>query len=840
MGDLKLSFRHLVAAPGFTAAAVVVLALGIGLNAAMFSIVYAFTLAGRGFPSPERVVQLYARDTQPNGGYRPFSHPVYQELATQSDLFSGLLAHNVAIVGVGEGAESRRSMAALVSANYFAVLGVSLVQGRTFSPQEDRPGEDLPVVVASWTFWQRRGFDPNLLGGTLRINERAYTVIGITPPGFSGTMSVVGPELFFPLGVFHSLVNDFGAEESIRSLQRADAYALFLVGRLKNGVTLDAANARIAQIGGNLAQAWPAEHGHHTLSLAPLPKFGTSTSPSDESAMAALGAMMMGMTLAVLLTVCLNLASLLFARGQARRKEFAVRLAVGGSRWRIVRQVLVEGLVLSAVGGAIGIGLGIYSVDALVASLARVMPITIALHGITAPVLAAGAVVFCLFATVGFALGPALKHSRADILSDLKAQPGDETRSRRRRLIPRNPLVAAQVAVSLTLLIAAGLFFRMALGSADTDFGFDADDTVLAEVDSQMGGLDKAQSLAMFARIEDRLAALPGVQAASVGALIPMGMVDIDRDVQRAGAPPLQESNPATPESGQALDAAWNAVGTGYFEAMGVSLLQGRRFTPTETFSEGAPLVAIVDEVMARKLWPDGSALGQQIQWAAKGQTAKAGPPIEIVGIVSQVRDGLFDQQARGAVFVPLAQGFESNVTFHVRPAVADANLVEAVRQEIRAAAPGLPLFGVKTFALHLETALEYWMLQVSLLVFGLFGALAMAVALVGIYGVTAYTIARRTREIGVRMAVGARPIAVLRMILSESLATAACGIAAGWLMGLGVGRLMASIFVDLPAFDLWTFASVPVGFIAAVVAATWLPARRATDINPTTALRAE
>jgi hypothetical protein len=308
VGDLKLSVRHLLAAPGFTAAAVAVLALGIGLNAAMFSIVYAFTLAGRGYPAPDRVVQLYVRDTRPNGGHRPFSYPVYQEIASQSDLFSGLLAHNVAIVGVGEGAESRRSMAALVSANYFDVLGVRLAQGRTFSPQEDRPGEDLPVVVATWTFWQRRGFDPGLVGSSLRINERPYTVIGITPRGFTGTMSVVGPELFFPLGVFHSLVNDFGAEAMARSLQRPDAYGLFLVGRLTDGVALDAANARIAQIGENLGRAYPAEHGHHTLSVAPLPRFGTSTSPSDESAMSALGAMMMGMTLAVLLTVCLNLA----------------------------------------------------------------------------------------------------------------------------------------------------------------------------------------------------------------------------------------------------------------------------------------------------------------------------------------------------------------------------------------------------------------------------------------------------------------------------------------------------------------------------------------------------
>ena len=345
MGDLKVSVRHLLKTPGFTLAAIVVLALGIGLNAGMFSVVYALTMAGRAYPEPDRVVQLYSRDPRPSGDYRAFSYPIYQELAARGDMFSGILAHNPTLVGVGDGVDSRRSFSAVVSANYFEVLGVPLLEGRTFTAEEDRPGQDIPVVVASYAHWKRAGFDPALLGKTIRVNEREFTVVGITPQGFTGTMSVFGAELFFPLGVFHTLANDFTGDAA-RSLQRVDAYNLFLVGRVKDGVEMSAASVGLGLLGQGVARAFP-EYEHHVLSLGPLPKFGTSTSPLDESVLATLGAVMMGMTGAVLLTVCLNLASMLLARGRARRKEFAIRLALGGGRTRIVRQLLIEGFVLS-------------------------------------------------------------------------------------------------------------------------------------------------------------------------------------------------------------------------------------------------------------------------------------------------------------------------------------------------------------------------------------------------------------------------------------------------------------------------------------------------------------
>ena len=386
------------------------------------------------------------------------------------------------------------------------------------------------------------------------------------------------------------------------------------------------------------------------------------------------------------------------------------------------------------------------------------IPITIVLDGIATPAVVAGAIVFCLLATAGFALGPALKHSRADILTDLKVQTGDDPAPRRWRFVPRNPLVAAQVALSLTLLIAAGLFLKMALGAFTVDLGYRADDTVLAEVDSRLGGLDEPRSLDAYARIESRLAGLPGVQSASIGAIVPMGMVSMGRSVQRAGVQVPPGAKASSPEDGQTFDSTWNAVGARYFDAMGVRLIQGRPFTTAEAFGTGAPHVAILDETLARKLWPKGDALGQRIQWETERKGGDASAPMEVVGIVSATRTQLFEREPRGGVFVPFAQGFMSNAFFHVRPQAASATLVDTVRRAVREEASTVPLFGVRTFRTHMDTSAEYWMLKISTSLFAFFGGLAMLVALVGIYGVTSYAVARRTREIGVRMAVGAKP----------------------------------------------------------------------------------
>jgi len=839
IGDIRFSLRHLVKAPGFTAAAVVVLALGIGLNAAMFGLIYALGIMGRPFADPDRVVQLYSSKTGQPDSYQAFSYAAYKQLSADRELFSGILAHNPTLVGVSEGRESRRAFAAVVTRNYFDVLGVPLIEGRGFTAEEDRPGQDLRVAIASYAYWQRTGASPDLVGSTIRVNERPYTIVGITPRGFTGTMMVLGPDLFFPMGVFHSISNDFEGEAQ-RTLERPDAYNLFVVARLADGVTPEAAAARLEAVGPRLAQAFPAAYEDARVTMAPLPRLGTNTSPSDESVLGVLAAVMLGLTGAVLLTVCLNLASMLMARGRARRKEFAIRLALGGSRSQIVRQLLTEGFVLALAGGAAGVVLATFAVNALVDSFAAALPISIVLEGSTSPALVIATVGFSLLATVWFALGPALRHSRGEVLPDLKPQAGEDLPDRRRRFMPRHPLLVGQVSLSLALLIAAGLFVRMAQSALSVDFGFRADDTVLAEVDSRLGGYDTAQSLGLFEGIERRLAALPGVDSAAVGAIVPLGMINMGESVRRAGINVPDGVRPETPEAGRAFGAPWNAVSGRYFRAMGVPILAGRTFTEIESYVDAASRVAILDEELARKLWPDGGALGQRVEFV--GRKGPDGLPVgmEVVGIVGSTRRQLFERDLPGAVYVPFAQGAMGNAYFHVRPASARANLTEDVRSEIRAAASGLPLFSVRTYSAHVGSSIEYWIIQLGAAMFAAFGAMAMVVALVGIYGVLSYAVSRRTREIGIRMAIGATPGGVVRMIVGEGLAMTLAGVALGSLLGLGIGQLLASIFVDISPFDAAIFAAVPTGFLAAALVAAWLPARRATRINPLSALRSE
>ncbi len=835
--DLKLSLRLLTRTPGFSLAAIALLGLGIGLNTGMFSVLHALAFSARPFPQADQVVQLYSLDKKKPEDGRAFSYPVDREIAARSDLFQGVLAHNLSMVGVGEGQETRRSFSAIVSSNYFGVLGVPLAQGRAFTADEERPGSNVAVVVASHPFWRRTGFDPALVGKTIRVNERPFTVVGIAPEGFTGTMMLLGPDLYFPFGVFDSLTNDFQGEAK-RSLERADTYNLFLVARLKEGVSRDTARAAMQTLGTALEQAFPAEQRDQALDLAPLPRMGTSTSPMNEGALGMVSVVLLGMTIAVLLGVCLNLAGMLLARGHARRREFAIRMALGGGRARIVRQLLTEGSVLALAGGALGMGLACWSTTLLVGSLGAILPVTIFFKAAASPALILATLFFCTLATAFFALGPALRLSRADVLAYLKQQVGDDNVGlQRSRFLPRHPLVVAQVALSLGLLIAAGLFVRMAQTAAGVDMGVRADDSVVAEVDGSLAGYDEARSLEVYRRLEERLGALPGVRSASIGAIVPFGFINIGQSIARPG----QED----------VGADWNAVGSDYFEAVGLPLLSGRGFAVTESGSTGAPRVAIVDEVLARKLWPEGGALGRQIRFAerdARRTSADAAAPVqpdtEVVGVAAAKRSDLFDKEPRGAVYVPFAQGFMSNVHFHVRPTVesdaAARALIDPIRHELAATAPGLPVFKVRTFRQHKAASAEFWALRTSATLFSIFGGLAMLVAAVGLYGSKAYAVSRRTREIGVRMALGALPRVIHAMILREGMRTILTGVAFGLLLGLAVGRVLSAVFVEVRAFDALAFSVAPSLLVGAALVACWIPARRATRIAPMAALRTD
>lgn len=860
MSDLRFSLRLLARTPGFTATAIVVLALGIGINTAIFSVVHELVYSSRPYPDADQVVQLYTQDTKKPDNYRMFSYPHYREILEHNDVFSGVLAHNLAMIGVGEGDTSRRTFGALVSANYFSTLGVTLPQGRAFTLAEEKPDAAIPVAIASDLYWKKTGRDPHLVGKTVKVNERTFTIIGIAPPNFTGTMMVFAPELFFPMGMFDLLNNDF-ADESHRRLAQNDAYQLVLVGRLKPGVTQAVANDALRSLATGLQKTFPAEFKDQTMHVGKLPRLSSSNAPAAERNLKVTCTLLLGMAGIVLLISCLNLANMLLARGAARRKEFAVRLALGGGRIRIVRQLLTEGFVLALGGGLAGLLLAIWSSDLLIKSLTTFLPVPLLFQGASNPAVYVAALTLCAFATLLFAFGPALKLSRGDILTDLKEQAGEDTSpTRRRRWLPRNPLVVAQVAFSLGLLCTAGLFVRGAYKAAGVDTGLNIKDTILIEADASLGGLDETRAAETYRVAADRLARIPGVQSASIGSTVPFGMVSISHKVQRFGSKVAPDARPANAAEGLAYDSRWNSVGADYFASVGLPILRGRAFSTVESTSTGAPLVAIIDETLAKKLWPDGNALGQRIQFADRnapstgkgtpssgianeelGSTKNIPESIEIVGIVPSVRAELFDDEAGTAIYVPFAQGFQSNVYFHIRAAPgAQTAVMDTIRREFRNAAPNVPMLTMKSFQQHLDASFQLWIVRTGAALFSLFGGLALVLAVVGIYGVKAYSVARRTREIGIRMALGAEPGAVQRMILREGLVMTLSGAAFGLLLGLGLGQLVRSMLYDVSAVDPVTFVVAPTVLVGAAMLACWLPARRATRVNPLTALRSE
>jgi predicted permease len=861
--DFRFAFRQLAKAPGFTIVAVLVLALGIGANTAIFNSVYSMLFAPPGYARAHELVQIFSQDTKNPKHFRAFSYPTLRDIREQNSIFSGVAAHNVAMVGLGEKNNTRRTFADIVSANYFDVLGVRPVMGRTFTVDEETPGHAASVALVSFGYWKKHNYDRAILGSQLKINGRAYTIIGVLPRTFAGTLAILSPEVWVPLSAYEFVENDF-ADTQHESMSSRTGHNLLLLGRLKNGITAPTAEAALKTLAANLEKAYPVEQKDQTFTTRPVSRFSISDDPPDDSDIAAMGPLLLGMAAVVLLVACLNLANMLLARGTARRKEIAIRLALGGDRWRIVRQLLTEGFLLALLGGAAGLLLGIWSSNLLAASMSNLLPLEFVWSaGPTVPVLLA-TLAFCVLGTLAFALGPALKLSRNSVVSDLKEHAGEDVVHRRWRFLPRNPLVVAQIAFSLALLTAAALFIRGANKAASVDTGLRVNNDLLLEVDASLGGIEQARAQQLYRDLSDRLAALPGVDKVSISATAPFGMIGLGKPIQRAGVHTGKDDRPATAGEGLAFSSHFNSVGADYFVTVGLPLLRGRAFTLAEATQPATAAVAIIDEALAKKLWPDGDALGQHIQIApdnaprAKRDDGGSGPgvqstgnsnikpeePIEVVGIAATSRAELFEKQPRGTIYVPFARGFQSSAFFFVRFAsLKEANLpgaIDAVRRTVREVEPTLPVLSLRTFSQHLDANLELWAVRTGATLFSIFGVLALVLSIVGVYGVKAYSVARRTREIGIRMALGARPDTVQWMIIREGAFMLGGGVVIGLMLAFAAGKLLSGMLYQVGAFDPPSFASALILLGAATLIATWLPARRATRISPMAALRTE
>src|SRR3977135_4048479 len=428
--DFKFAVRQLFKAPGFTIAAVIVLALGIGANTAVFSLVNTLFFAPPAYAKPSEMVQLFSQDKKDPKKFRGFSYPTYLDIREQNTVFTDAMSFNLASVGLGQKGDTRRTFAAVVSSNYFSVLGVPLARGRAFLPEEEKPGRNAPVPIVSYSYWQKHDLDPTVLGSQVLINGRPFTIVGITPKGFAGTLQILSPEVWLPMSAYDKVANDFGSKNKT-SMDDRNGTQLRIIGRLKPGMTAAAAKPALEGLAANLEKAYPVEQKNQTFITAPVSRIAVSNNPTVARGVKSNSPLLLGMAVVVLLVACLNLANMLLARGTARRKEIAIRLALGGSRWRIVPQLLIEGFALALAGGIFGLLLGLWSSDLLVASLGKKLPIDIVwLAGPNFSILAA-TFGFCLLGTLMFALGPALKISRSAVIADLKEHAGEDVIRRR-------------------------------------------------------------------------------------------------------------------------------------------------------------------------------------------------------------------------------------------------------------------------------------------------------------------------------------------------------------------------------------------------------------------------
>jgi predicted permease len=851
--DFRFAFRQLWKSPSFTIAAVAVLALGIGVNTAIFNLVNVMVLQPPAYQRPAEIVQLFSQDKKDPKSFRAFSYPTYCDIRDQNSVFSGLLAHDETVVGLGEKGNVRRAVVDIVTSNYFSVLGVSPAYGRAFLPEEEKPDAAVRVAVVSYSYWQKQSRDPSVLGRALLINGRVYTIVGIMPEGFTGTESVFSREAWLPLGVYGEIMSDRGGARN-RALTDRGSDRLMVIGRLKPGVTAEAAGPALKGLAANFEAAFP-EQKDQTLMTAPLNRFATSTDPVENDPAPTIAALLAAMAAVVLLVACLNLANMLLARGTARRKEIAIRLALGGSRGRIVRQLLTEGFVLALLGGVCGLLLGLWSSDLLVASLGKILPMDVVWLSGPNPMMLGATLGFCVLGTICFALGPALKLSRAAVIGDLKQQAGEDAHRPRWRFLPRNPLVVVQIAFSLALVTAAGLFLRGAGKAASVETGFRARNAFLVEIDASLGGFDPKRAQDLYRIVGEKFSALPGVEHAGISATVPFGTNTVRRTVLRAGLPYAPEAKPATAAEGLSFTPVWNSVGADYFASVGLPLLRGRAFTTAEATQPGGPAVAIIDEGLAKKLWPDGDALGQQIQFpvlkSSPPETAedgrgeiRRGEPIEIIGIVPATRNRLFEKEPAGSLYLPFARGFQNDIFFFVKFASlspgSESATADLLRRTVQNIDPLLAVLELRTFEKHVDGNPQLWIVRAGAAMFSIFGGLALGLAVIGVYGVKAYSVARRTREIGIRMALGAQGKTVQWMILREGIAMVTGGLALGLLLAFATGKIVSSILFQVSSTDPFAFTVAPALLAAAALLATWIPARRATKISPMAALRTE
>jgi predicted permease len=813
--DIRYGVRLSLRNPALTVVAVVSLALGIGANTTIFTLVNTVLLNPMPVKDISRLVSVNTAEMQ-DGTLTPLgavSRPNYVDFRDRNTVFSGIAAAGFAPVALsGAGGEPEQVFGQVVTGNYFDVFGAPMAAGRGFRADEDQQLGAQPVVVLTHGLWQRRfGGRADIIGSEIKINGHNFNVVGVTAEGFRGANQIGGPELWVPLAMYREVMTGIFLE--FYESRRALGYQVH--ARLKDGVSVEQARAEVAAIGKSLEEAYPTELKGRSFVVRPLIE---GTLPPDfQRQLTLAGGVLMAIVGVVLLIACGNVANLLLARATARRQEIAVRLSMGATRGRLMRQLLTESLLLSGLGGIGGIA---------VAFWARSL-----LWAYRPPFLQVGAVdltfdtrVIVFTATVSlltgllFGLAPALQSSRADLVVELKERTSVPSGSR--WYATRNLLVVGQVGLSFVALISAGLFLRSLANAQQIDPGFNGDRLMILGINAGTQGFDETRGRDLYRRAIERLVTVPGVESAALSTSVPLFFGGVGRTVFRDG------QDPNDPRNGRMTQV--NQIGPEYFTTLGVPMLRGRAFTAADRM--GSTPVAIVNEAMARQFWPNEDPIGRQIR------TFSDPVPKEVVGIAKQIKVNFLGEPPTAQLYLPLEQNYASQVVVQVRAAGDPASVLGTVRKELQQVEPGMPLLNVNTYPAVFEQSL--WAPRMGAWLLGIFAALALLLAAIGLYGVMAYTVSQRTRELGIRLALGARREHVLGMVVRQGVLLALGGVAIGFVVAFGLGRLITNLLYGVQGTDALTFSIIPLVLLVVSLIATYVPAWRASRVDPVNALR--
>ncbi|HKN67885.1 MAG TPA: ABC transporter permease [Gemmatimonadaceae bacterium] len=806
--DLRYAGRVLRKSPLFTGVAILTLALGIGLNTAVFSAVESMLLRPLpGVPDASRLVQLFR--TWPGYPYGATSPGFYFDVRARSaDVFSGIAVWDFAPLNLSLGGRTERIMGQMVSANFFATLGIRAERGRTFTPDEDTKPGAHPIAVVSHAGWQSVfGGDPQIVGRTVLVNGHRYTVVGVTPPAFRGPVSIVVPVLWVPLMQIAEI--DPSRERHLED--RGNNY-LNVVARLQPGVTIERAQDRMKAIVNELRELYPNEYKDAGVKLLTQSEAGIH--PRFHATQVALSTVVMAVVVLLLLIACVNVANLFLARARDRSREMAVRLSLGASRGRLVRQLLTESIVFSLLAGAAGVLVG-WAVIALVNRIRLPVDIPIdpdlQLNG----TVLLFTFVIALITGMLFGLVPALQATRPSLVPALKGEaPAGGSRSRMSR-----PLVVAQVALSLVLLVCSGLFVRNLRAATTLDKGFTSDNLLLAGVDPAMNGYNRTRVDEFYRRLLERLREMPGVKAVALAEQVILGLGNSDTGVQIPGY---------TPAKTESMNVGYNIVTPGYFAALNMKLLRGRDFTTADDSS--AQRVLIVNQRFVDRFMPGQDVVGKRIKVGGEDRT--------IIAVAATAKYHSLGEEPASFMYFPLAQNRLGSVAIHIRTAGDPAAFAPRLRAEVAALDPDLPLSDVRTMNNFLGVAL--FPARIVGAVLGIFGFLGLVLAAVGVYGVMSYSVSQRTREIGIRMAIGAAREQVVRLVMRQGMQLVVIGTVVGIAGALVAARLLRGILYGTSTIDAVAFTMVPLVLLSVAMLAIWIPARRAASIDPMRALRSE